>query len=75
MVKYDKMSHWVIFDFILFKTPSYSKFGAPILKHYRVMLILNLRVFGTVDSCYYVPLGKQEKVCFNEMFIIKRCFY
>ena len=30
---------------------------------------------STVDSCYNVPLGKQEKVRYNEMFIIKRCFY
>ena len=29
----------------------------------------------TVDSSYNVPLGKQEKVRNNEMFIIKRCFY
>ena len=30
---------------------------------------------NTVDSCYNVPLGKQEKVRYNEMFLIKRCFY
>ena len=30
---------------------------------------------NTVDSCYNVPIGKREKVRYNEMFIIKRCFY
>ena len=35
---------------------------------------LTLGKYSTVDSCYNVPLGKQEKVRYNERFIIKRCF-